>query len=101
MTKVSPKGLTFVIHISKHDDSAWAAYHQLKDVKNLIRARDIFMIERKHPVLYALRTTFPCNDFHFIAFPDELDKAYAAEPLIDGIAVDWEGGGVSNNSQSW
>ncbi|HEY5920147.1 MAG TPA: hypothetical protein VIV11_00695 [Kofleriaceae bacterium] len=99
--RLSPVGLTFVIHISKHEDEAGAALRQLKDVRRFIRARDIFMIERKAPVVAALRRVFPCNDFHFIAYPDELDNAFALGKLVDGIAVDWEGAGVWSNPQSF
>jgi hypothetical protein len=97
---LSPKGLTFVIHISKDPDNAQLAYQQLSDVRHLIRPRDIFMIERKSPVLLALRQLFPCNDFHFIAYPEELGAAYDAVNIIDGIAVDWERG-LWAHPQSW
>jgi hypothetical protein len=98
---LSPKGLTFAIHISKKDDEGWAAYHQLREVRHLIRARDVFVIERDAPWVRALRQHFPCNEFHFIAYPDELATAYAAAPVIDGIIVDWEGGGVDTNPASY
>ncbi len=97
---LSPAGLTLVFHISKDEDNAWLAYAQLVDKAHLVRARDVFVIERKSPVVGALRTAFPCNQIHFIAYPDELDAAYDADGLIDGIAVDWEGG-VWNNPPSW
>jgi len=97
---LSPDGLTLVFHISKDEDNAWAAYNQLTAKAHLVRPRDIFMIERKSPVLAALREAFPCNHVHFIAYPDELESAYATGDLIDGIAVDWEGG-VWNNPPSW
>jgi hypothetical protein len=97
---LSPAGLTFVFHISKDEDHGWAAYKQLVAKAHLVRARDIFVVERKAPVVSALREAFPCNQIHFIAYPDELDSAYAAADLIDGIAVDWEGG-VWNNPASW
>jgi len=97
---LSPDGLTFVFHISKEEDHAWAAYKQITAKAHLVRARDIFMIERKSPVVQALRDAFPCNHIHFIAYPEELDAAYQADHLIDGIAVDWEGG-VWNNPPSW
>ena len=97
---LSPAGLTFVFHISKDESNAWAAYHQLVDKAHLVRARDIFMIERKSPVVAALRGSFPCNHIHFIAYPEELDAAYQAGDLIDGIAVDWEDG-LWNNPPSW
>jgi len=97
---LSPGGLTLVFHISKEDDSAQAAYEQLLAKAHLVRARDIFMIERTSPVVDALREAFPCNHIHFIAYPEELDNAYAAGDAIDGIAVDWEGG-VWNNPASW
>ncbi|HEU5055697.1 MAG TPA: hypothetical protein VFU21_04205 [Kofleriaceae bacterium] len=97
---LSPDGLTFVFHISKDEDHAWAAYKQLTAKAHLVRARDVFMIERKSPVVQALRDAFPCNHVHFIAYPEEIDAAYDAGHLIDGIAVDWEGG-VWNNPPSW
>lgn len=97
---LSPAGLTLVFHISKDEESAWVAYHQLVEKAHLVRARDIFMIERKSPVVSALRGAFPCNHIHFIAYPDELEAAYDAANLIDGIAVDWEEG-LWNNPPSW
>lgn len=97
---LSPAGLTLVFHISKDEESAWVAYHQLVEKAHLVRARDIFMIERKSPVVSALRSAFPCNHIHFIAYPDELEAAYDAAGLIDGIAVDWEEG-LWNNPPSW
>ena len=97
---LSPAGLTLVFHISKQEDHAWAAHKQLVAKAHLVRPRDIFMIERKSPVVGALREAFPCNHIHFIAYPEEIDSAYATADLIDGIAVDWEGG-VWNNPPSW
>ena len=97
---LSPAGLTLVFHISKDEANAWLAYHQLVDKAHLVRARDIFMIERKSPVVSALRAAFPCNQIHFIAYPEEIDAAYDMADSIDGIAVDWEGG-VWNNPPSW
>jgi hypothetical protein len=97
---LSPAGLTFVFHIRKDEEHAWAAYHQLVAKAHLVRPRDIFMIERKSPVVSELRAAFPCNHIHFIAYPDELDAAYDAQDLVDGIAVDWEGG-VWNNPPAW
>jgi hypothetical protein len=97
---LSPAGLTLVFHISKQEDNGWAAYNQLLAKAHLVRARDIFMIERKAPVVNALREAFPCNQVHFIAYPEELDNAYATADLIDGIAVDWERG-VWSNPPSW
>ena len=97
---LSPAGLTLVFHISKDEESAWVAYSQLVEKAHLVRARDIFMIERKSPVVSALRTAFPCNHIHYIAYPDELEAAYQTADVIDGIAVDWEGG-VWNNPASW
>lgn len=98
---LSPSGLTFAIHISKKEDEGWAAYHQLRAVRHLIRARDVFVIERFAPWVHALRKYFPCNEFHYIAYPDELDSAYVAAPLLAGIIVDWEGGQVDTNPQSF
>jgi hypothetical protein len=90
--RLSPRGLTFAIHIPRKDDNAAAAFKQLSAVRHLIRARDIFVIERNAPVVHKLRQIFPCNEFHFIAFPAELDNAFALGKLVDGIAVDWEKG---------
>jgi hypothetical protein len=98
---LSTQGLTFAIHISKKDTEGWDAVRQLHDVRNLIRARDVFVIERDAPWVRVLRRHFPCNEFHYIAYPDELDSAYAAAPVLDGIIVDWEGGAVDTNPQSF
>src|SRR5262249_57565068 len=83
---LSPKGLTFVIHVSEYFGAD--ALQQLKAVQELIRPRDIFMIERKAPVIHALRKAFPCNAIHFIAYPDEFHKALEAGDLVDAIAID-------------
>jgi hypothetical protein len=93
---LSPKGLTFVIHISKRDENGWDALRQLRDVRHLLRARDVFMIERRSPVVQALREEFPCNEIHFIAYPEELANAYDNLDIVDGIAVDWEKSTFSN-----
>jgi len=98
---LSPGGLTFAIHISKKEDEGWDAVRQLRDVRHLIRARDVFVIERDAPWVRVLRRHFPCNEFHYIAYPDELDSAYAAAPVLDGVIVDWEGGQVDTNPQSF
>jgi hypothetical protein len=98
---LSPTGLTFAIHISKKEDEGWDAYHQLRAVRHLIRARDVFVIESSSPWVRALQKHFPCNEVHYIAYPDELDAAYAAASLLDGIIVDWEGGQVDTNPQSY
>jgi hypothetical protein len=97
---LSPKGLTFVIHISKDSDQADRALEQLEQIRPLIRARDVFMVERKAPVLASLRALFPCNDIHFIAYPDEFAAALDAGDLVDGIAIDWEGGDVGSPAHS-
>jgi hypothetical protein len=97
--QLSPKGLTFVIHFSKHKGDV--ALKQLKAVKHLIRPRDIFFIEQKEEAVLKLRKAFPCNDIHFIAYPNEFQAALDASELIDGISIDWEGGNVFNHGPSW
>lgn len=97
---LSPTGLTFAIHISRKEDNGWAAYRQLKSVRNHIRARDVFIIEGKSAWVLALRQVFPCNEFHFIAYPDELDAALATASLVDAIIVDWETA-VWTHTQDW
>jgi hypothetical protein len=96
---LSPKGLTFVIHVSKHFGGA--AVKQLKKVRSLIRARDIFMIEQKEAAAHELRQVFPCNPIHYIAYPHEMGNAFGNKDFIDGIAVDWEGGKVWSQGQGW
>lgn len=98
---LSPKGMTFVLHISKFGDQANAALEHLKKVQSYIRPRDIFMVERSSQINARLRALFPCNKIHFIAFPEELDTAFESGSLIDGIAVDWEGDHVDGNSQAY
>ena len=95
---LSPKGLTFVIHISK--TFGHEAVDQLTSLKSSVRARDIFMIEEKSPVLHELRVAFPCNDIHFIAYPSQFQNALEAADLVDGISIDWELG-VANHPESW
>jgi hypothetical protein len=96
--KLSPKGLTFVIHVSKHFGGA--SVKQLKQVSHLIRARDIFMIERNDDAVDALRKAFPCNAIHFIAYPDEIKTGLALGKWVSGIAIDWETQ-TFNHSQGW
>jgi hypothetical protein len=98
---LSPKGLTFVLHISKNKENAERNFNHLKALRRYVRARDIFMVEERSPVLERLHEVFPCNRFHYIAYPDEMQKALATGNLIDGIAVDWEGGHVESHSQAW
>ncbi len=98
---LSPKGLSFVIHISKRGANADRAFQHLKDLRRYIRARDIFMVEERSDVIERLHAVFPCNRFHFIAYPDEMKSAIQTGDRIDGIAVDWEGAKVEANSQAW
>jgi len=98
---LSPKGLTLVIHVPKNPANAQKAYDHLSAMRRYIRARDIFMVERGSPVNVKLHELFPCNAFHFIAYPGELDTALQTGDLMDGIAVDWEGGQVDGNSQAF
>jgi hypothetical protein len=98
---LSPKGLTFVIHVSKHADKANRELAHLKKIRHYLRARDIFMIEHGSPVVNALHQLFPCNRFHYIAYPDEMAAALATGDGVDGIAVDWEGGFVESHSQGY
>jgi len=97
-TTLSPKGLTFVIHVSKHYGDA--AYKQLSRVSHLIRARDIFMIERNDDAVKKIREKFPCNAIHYIAYPDEVANAWELGHAIDGVAMDWETQTFSH-SQGW
>jgi hypothetical protein len=96
--KLSPKGLTFVIHVSKHYGAQTAK--QLKQVSHLLRARDIFMIERNDEAVDALRKAFPCNAIHYIAYPDEIDNGLSLGKWVDAIAIDWETK-TFTHSQSW
>lgn len=96
--RLSPKGLTFVIHVSKHYGGA--AFQQLLDVSHLIRARDIFMIERNDEAVQKLRKAFPCNAIHYIAYPDEIKNGIDLGKWVDGIAIDWETK-TFTHSQAW
>ncbi len=98
---LSPRGLTLIIHVPKHPGNAQKAYEHLRSMRGYIRARDIFMIERGSPVNQKLHELFPCNAFHFIAYPAEVERALDTGELIDGIAIDWEGGHVDGNSQAY
>ncbi len=100
-SKLSPVGLTFVIHVSKHEGWAKQELGHLEKIKNYLRARDIFMIEGGSPIVAELRQVFPCNRFHFIAYPSEMPKALGTGEGIDGIAIDWEGANVTYHSQAW
>src|SRR5262249_16862702 len=66
---LSPKGLTFVIHVSKDADNAQRALDHLRALRHYIRARDVFMVEHRAPVIDQLHDLFPCNRFHYIAYP--------------------------------
>lgn len=98
---LSPNGLTFVIHISKRGANADREFDHLKAMRRYVRARDIFMVEERSDVIDRLHAEFPCNRFHFIAYPSEMKAALATGDRIDGIAVDWEGATVEANSKSW
>jgi len=98
---LSPEGMTFVIHISRKADKAAKELDHLKKVRGYIRARDIFMIEKGSPIDGKLHELFPCNSFHFIAYPDEFDDAMKSGDLVDGISIDWEGSQVDGNSQAF
>lgn len=98
---LSPKGLTFVIHVSKHAGNAAREVEHLEALRRYIRARDVFMIEHGSPQVSKLRELFPCNRFHFIAYPAEMDAALSTGDGIDGISVDWEGSSVDANSSGW
>jgi hypothetical protein len=92
---LSPKGLTFVLHFSKHAGEAQRELAHLKDVAGYLRGRDVFLVEHTSPILDRLARAFPCNSIQYIAYPDEIDTALATGGRIDGIAVDWEGGVIS------
>lgn len=98
---LGPKGLTFVIHISKFAEKAEQELKHLEAVQPYLRARDVFMVERTSPVLDRLQKLFPCNAMHLIAFPDDLDRALGTGDRIDGIAVDWEGANVDTHDQTF
>src|SRR5678815_1072151 len=100
-TVLSPKGLTFVIHVSKDKDNAAREVKHLKEVKAYLRARDVFMIEHGSAAVADLRALFPCNRFHYIAYPDEMKDALATGDGVGGIAVDWEGNAVDTHGLSW
>jgi hypothetical protein len=95
---LSPKGLTLVLHISKHGANGVRAVRHLERIKKWIRDRDIFMVEETGPLLQRLHKAFPCNKIHYIAYPSEMKKALGTGGLIDGISVDWEGGQVESHS---
>jgi hypothetical protein len=98
---LSPQGLTFVIHVSKHAQQAQSELAHLKKLAPYLRDRDVFMIEHGSPVVQALRKAFPCNRFHVLAYPDGMQAALATGAGVAGIAVDWEGGAVDSHSQAW
>ena len=98
---LSPKGLTLVLHVSKHPEHAEREVRHLHDVRRYVRVRDVFMIERGSPYVRKIREMFPCNRVHFIAYPDEMHDALTTGEGVDGIAVDWEGGAVVSHSASW
>ena len=98
---LSPKGLTFVIHISKNADNAAREVNHIADVRRYLRVRDVFMIEHGSPYVEYVRAMFPCNRIYFIAYPDEMSAALSTGDGVDGIAVDREGGAVTSNGQGW
>src|SRR5688500_7530262 len=99
--RLSPKGLTFVIHISKDEDNGPAGVRQLRSVRSLLRARDIFVIERMSPWVRDLRAAFPCNRIDYIAYPpDETPAAYDSLGFTGGVAIDWERG-LWAHDQAW
>ena len=55
---LSPKGLTFVFHISKRGANADRAVAHLKTMRRYIRARDIFMVEERSDVIERLHDGF-------------------------------------------
>jgi hypothetical protein len=98
---LSPKGLTFVIHVSKDKDNAAREVDHLEHVRAHLRARDVFMIEHGSPAVAELRAQFPCNRIHYIAYPDEMKDALQTNDGVEGIAVDWEGGAVVSHGALW
>lgn len=98
---LSPMGLTFVLHVSRDAGNAADEVKHLDQLKGYIRTRDVFMIEHGSPAVTDLRAIFPCNRFHFIAFPDEMSTALATGRGVEGVAVDWEGDAVDSHGLSW
>ncbi len=98
---LSPSGLTFVIHFSKHADEAQRAFDHLHAVRRYLRGRDMFMVEHGSPLLPKLKKEFPCARFHYIAYPSEMKAALASGNLIDGVSVDWEGSAVDAHSAGY
>lgn len=98
---LSPKGLTFILHFSKHKEQAQKELAHLKEIKPYLRGRDIFMVEHTSPILGTLQKEFPCNEIHYIAYPDELQAALQTGGRIDGINVDWEGGQVTGHGAQY
>src|SRR5262249_23300369 len=96
-----PKGLTFVLHVSKRADNAAREVNHIADVRRYLRVRDVFMIEHGSPYVDYVRAMFPCNRVYYIAYPDEMGAALATGDGIDGIAGDGEGGAVTSNGQAW
>ena len=86
---MSPAGLTFVYHVSKQPEEAERAFRHFQDFKGYVRSRDVFMIEGKSPIVTKLRALFPCNRFHVIAYPHEMQNALGLDN-VDGVALDWE-----------
>lgn len=97
---LSPEGLTFVLHVSKKSPEGAHAFEHLVAIKKYIRDRDIFMVEEVSGLTQRLHDAFPCNAIHYIAYPNEMPGALATGGLIDGIAVDWEGGDVQSPAHS-
>jgi hypothetical protein len=100
-TVLSPKGLTFVLHLSREADVAAREVGHLTEVRRYLRTRDVFMIEHGSPYVENVRAMFPCNRIDFIAYPDEMGAALSTGDGVDGIAVDWEGASVTANGQAW
>ncbi len=98
---LSPEGVTFVIHVSEREAQAAAEVMHLEEIRGFLRPRDIFMIERRSTHVQRIQQMFPCNRVHFIAYPDEMDRALRTGPDISGIVVDWEGAAVDSHTLSW
>jgi hypothetical protein len=94
--KLSPTGLTFVIDIvdaSQLDD--------LLNVKDYIRARDVFVVRASSGPVDALEKQFPCNRVMALVFPDELkDLASLHAQGVTTAIIDWEGSDQSGTIQN-
>ena len=97
---LSPAGLTLVLHVSQRGADAQRSLDHLAALKKYVRDRDVFMLEDLG-ALDRVHREFPCNAVHVLAFPDGVDRALQTGGLVDGVAIDWEGGVVDGHSEAY